>query len=80
MARISTKKFDYGKGIYYFVIKKDHNSNITIKRSDKQKAIVAYANYLKTYKDKCEWLGKWDGKKFVESDFNSLEAKMFKEA
>ena len=71
MARRSTKKFDFGKGIYYFNIRSGANSSITIKRIEKDKAISAFQSYLNTRKE-CEWLGKWDGKKFVESDFDKL--------
>lgn len=73
MPRKSTKKFDFAKGVYYFNIKKGYNSNITIKRKEKQKAIDAYASYLRSYKEQCEWLGKWDGKKFTEDNFDKLQ-------
>ena len=72
MSRRSLKKFDFGKGIYYFNINKGANSNITIKRVEKAKAIDAYKSYVKSYQDKVEWLGKWDGSKFVESDVEKL--------
>ena len=72
MSRRSLKKFDYGKGIYYFNINKGQNSNITIKRIEKNKAIVAYRSYVKSYQEKVEWLGKWDGSKFVENDVEKL--------
>lgn len=72
MSRRSLKKFEFGKGIYYFNINKGHNSNITIKRIEKKKAIEAYKSYVKSYSDKVEWLGKWDGSKFVENDFDKL--------
>jgi hypothetical protein len=75
MARASSKKFDFGKNIYYFTIKKDFNNSITIKRSDKKKAVLTFSNYLKTYKDKCEWLGKWDGKNFTETNFDIVAGK-----
>jgi hypothetical protein len=71
MARPSTKKFDFGEGIYYFNIRKGYNSVITIKRMKKQKALQDFSNYKKSYKD-VEWLGKWDGKKFVESNYEAL--------
>ncbi len=74
MARKS-KKFDFGKNVYYFTIKKDYNNSITIKRTERDKALLAYSGYLKSYKEKCEWLGKWDGKKFVESNYEALKAK-----
>ena len=72
MARKSMKKFDFGKGIYYFNINKGFNSNITIKRIEKETAIEVYRNYLKTHKGSVEWLGKWDGKKFIEDNFDQL--------
>ncbi len=72
MARPRTKKFEFGKGIYYFNIKKGYNNNITIKREEKQKAVDAYRQYLKTQKENCEWLGKWDGKKFIEDSFEKI--------
>ena len=72
MSRRSLKKFDFGKGIYYFNINKGTNSNITIKRVDKGKAIDAYRSYVKSYQEKVEWLGKWDGSKFIENDVEKL--------
>ena len=72
MARPRTKKFEFGKGIYYCNIKKGYNNNITIKRIDKKKAVDAYRNYLKTQPENCDWLGKWDGKKFVEDNFEKI--------
>lgn len=79
MSRRSTKKFEFGKGIYYFNILTGGNSAITIKRENLDKAIDAYNNYLKTQRGKCEWLGKWDGKKFIDSNFEKLnEATMEK--
>lgn len=72
MGRRSTKKFEYAKDIYYFNIKKGYNNNITIKRKDKQLALDAFKNYLTTQKGKCEWLGKWDGKKFIEDSYDAL--------
>lgn len=72
MARRSTKRFDFGEGIYYFEIKKGFNNSICIKRTTKEKAIEAYNMYLKTQKDNCQWLGMWDGKQFVDSDIDAL--------
>ena len=74
MARPRTKKFEFGKGIYYFNIKKGYNNNITIKRLEKKKAIDAYKQYLKTQPENCDWLGKWDGKKFIEDNFETESA------
>ena len=72
MARPRTKSFDFAKGIYYFKINKGYKNDITIKRTNKQEAILAYQSYLKTQKDSCKWLGKWDGKNWLESDFDEL--------
>lgn len=74
MARRSTKKFDFGEGIYYFEIKKGFNNSIAIKRTTVEKALEAYNMYLKTQKDNCQWLGKWDGKKFIDEDVDALLA------
>lgn len=71
MARRSTKRFEYGKGIYYFNINKGYNSSITIKRTDKKAAILAYESYVRSYKN-VEWLGKWDGKKFIEDSYDKV--------
>lgn len=71
MARRSTKRFEYGKGIYYFNINKGYNSSITIKRTDKKAALLAYESYVKSYKN-VEWLGKWDGKKFIEDSYDKV--------
>ncbi len=72
MSRRSTKKFDFQKGVWYFNVNKGYMNTITIKRMEKKKAIQAYKNYLLTQKGKCQWLGEWDGKKFIENDFDKL--------
>ncbi len=59
------KNFAFGKGKYYFTIKSSPN-NITIFRKTEKAAKDAYANYLKLGKE-CEWLGQWDGKRFIEA-------------
>ena len=74
MARRSSKRFEYAKGVYYFNINKGYNNNITIKRMEKKKAVEAFRSYLKTQKGNCEWLGKWDGKQFTEKNFDKLVA------
>lgn len=74
MSRKKNNKFDYADGVYYFSIKKGFNNNIIINRRDKDKAIMTFANYQKIYPDKCEWLGKWEGKSFVEDNFDKLES------
>lgn len=60
------KKFEFGKDIYYFNVKGGGSSNITIKRIKKEEALHTFKSYQNLGKD-CEWLGKWDGKKFVEN-------------
>lgn len=75
MSRRSSKKFEFGEGIYYFNINKGTNSNITIKRMDKSKAIEAFKSYVKSYREKAEWLGKWDGSKFIDKDIEKLMVK-----
>ncbi len=61
----SSKNFSYSKGKYYFTVKGTPN-NITIHRKSLESASDAYLLYLKQGKD-CEWLGQWDGKRFVEN-------------
>ena len=56
-------------GYYFFNIKMGYQNTITISRKTREEAEYAYSSYLKQRKD-CEWLGKWDGKKFVDVDFN----------
>jgi hypothetical protein len=60
------KNFTMGVGNYYFTVKSIPN-NITIYRKTKEAAVMTYRQYVKVGKD-CEWLGKWDGKKFQESN------------
>lgn len=62
----SRKNFTMGVGKYYFTVKSVPN-NITIYRKTKEAAVHSYQQYQKVGKD-CEWLGKWDGKKFTESN------------
>lgn len=69
MSRRSTKKFEFGKGIFYFEINKGYQSNITIKRTTKEKAIEAFKLYARN-QQKVSWLGKWDGSKFVENNID----------
>jgi hypothetical protein len=72
MPRRSTKKFEFANGVYYFNIQKGYNNNITINRKSKLKAIEAFQGYMKTQKGNVEWLGKWDGSKFKEDNFEKL--------
>ena len=61
-----SKNWTLGKGKYYFRIKSGQQQ-IMIHRSKKDKALQVYQNYEKLGKQ-VEWLGKWDGKKFVEEE------------
>lgn len=63
--RRSSKKFDYGQGKYYFTIKTTPN-NITMYRNTKEEAAQAFKKYFSLGKH-VEWLGKWEGKKFMET-------------
>lgn len=63
------KEFKKTKGFYFFNINAGYNNTITISRETKKEAEHAYKKYLKQRKD-CEWLGKWDGKKFVDAQIN----------
>ncbi|MEM6964822.1 MAG: hypothetical protein AAF573_08665 [Bacteroidota bacterium] len=63
------KNFTKAVGSYFFDIKMGFNNTITISRKNRKDAEYAFSNYLKQKKE-CEWLGKWDGKKFVDTDFN----------
>ena len=71
--RPSRKGFEFIKGDYYFNIKNGYNTSITIRRMDKDQAIETFKRYLRARKD-CEWLGKWNGKEFTESNFEKLAA------
>jgi hypothetical protein len=59
------KGFSYAKGTYYFTVKAIPN-NITIYRKTKEAAADAYQKYVSLGKD-IEWLGKWNGKQFLEA-------------
>ena len=60
------KNFSFGKGKYYFTIKSTPN-NITMYRKTLESAQDTYLKYQRLGKD-CEWLGQWNGKKFVEDN------------
>ena len=64
------KSFDLATDRYYFKIDSGHSA-ITIHRKEKEVAIQTYKSYVKNGKS-CEWLGKWDGKKFNETSEPSL--------
>lgn len=62
------KHFTKTTGLYFFNIKMGHNNTIMISRKTKEEAEYAFSNYLNQKKD-AEWLGKWDGKKFLETEW-----------
>lgn len=60
------KNYSLGIGKFYFSVRNGGNG-IMIKREKKTDAVYAYESYKKIGKE-CEWLGQWDGKKFVEAN------------
>jgi len=66
------KSFDYAKDKYYFNIKTSAQSAITINRTEKREAVLTFMGYKKANK-KVEWLGRWDGKKFQEDNFEKIQ-------
>ena len=73
MARRKSKRFEFGKGIYYFVVKKGYRSEIIIKRLSLKKALQAFKYYAKSSAGQTEWLGKWQGEKFVDTNLAKLQ-------
>ena len=67
------RKSHYKKtiGHYFFSIKMGYNNTITISRAKKEDAEYAFGNYLKQ-KKVCEWLGKWEGKKYSDSVYKPI--------
>ncbi len=62
------KNFTKAVGTYFFDINMGYNNTITISRKTRKEAEAAFSNYLKQNKQ-CEWLGQWDGKKFIDTEF-----------
>ena len=61
----SRKHYTMGTGKYYFSIRSGQQQ-IRMNRKDKKEATYAYQSYLDVGKN-CEWLGKWNGKKFEDT-------------
>lgn len=61
------KKYSIASGKYFFNIKMGHNNTIMISRKTEEEAKYAFSNYVNQKKE-IEWLGKWDGKKFIETE------------
>jgi hypothetical protein len=59
------KEFSKTIGNYFFDVNMGYSS-ITISRENKEEAVHAYVSYVRQ-KKQCEWLGKWDGKAFVDT-------------
>ncbi|MEZ4980300.1 MAG: hypothetical protein R2769_01685 [Saprospiraceae bacterium] len=59
------KNFTMGPGKYYFQIRSGQQL-ITICRKTKDAAEQAFSKYLQVGKN-VDWLGKWNGKTFVET-------------
>ena len=55
---------------YFFNIKTGPQGNMMISRKTREEALYAYQSYVKQRKD-CDWLGRWNGKSFVESDLEA---------
>ncbi len=51
---------------YYFHLKSGQQ-NILMYRKERDAAVMAYYKYVKVGKN-CDWLGKWTGRKFEESE------------
>lgn len=62
---MKTTKKNYSKDNYFFTIKGIPN-NITIYRNTKDDASKAFHQY-KAVGKQIEWLGRWNGKKFIET-------------
>lgn len=58
------------KGFYFFNIDEGYRNSITISRKTREEAEYAFQNYVNQKKD-CEWLGQWDGSKFIDDKFNA---------
>ncbi len=62
------KSFNKLTGHYFFNIKAGYQKEILISRKTKEEAAYAFKSYVKQRKE-CEWLGKWDGKEYTDTDF-----------
>ncbi len=60
------KKFEMGVGKYYFNVLSGPQT-VTIHRIEKAAAVNMFHTYKKLGKN-CEWLGKWNGKKFDDNE------------
>lgn len=63
------KKFKMISGFYFFNIKMGYQNTILISRKNREEAEYAFENYLKQKKES-EWLGQWDGEKFIDDQYN----------
>ena len=65
MYNVNKKKINYSEDVYYFDIY-TNNYPVTIHRKDRELAIKTFRRYQRAGK-RCQWLGRWNGKKFEES-------------
>ncbi len=61
------KHFTKTTGKYFFNIKMGYNNTIMISRKTEAAAKYAFSNYVNQRKE-VEWLGMWDGKKFIGTE------------
>ena len=66
MAFSKSKYFKMAPDKYYFHLKSGQQ-NILMSRLEKEAAAVVYYKYVKVGKN-CDWLGKWTGRKFEDSE------------
>jgi len=64
------KAFTMATGHFFFTVKMGYQNDITISRQTQEEAVRTYKMYLKQNKD-CQWLGQWNGKKFVKTDIKA---------
>lgn len=70
---MARRNYTMGIGKYYFQIKSGQQ-NIIMNRDTKQAAVDAYLKYRKIGKN-CEWLGRWEGKKYSDKGAPSAKTK-----
>lgn len=70
----SKKSFAKVKGYYYFDVY-THDIPITIHRADKIEAIYTFQRYQLHTNKRSVWLGMWDGKKFVQNNWEKINSR-----
>lgn len=59
------------KGYFYWHVKSGQQ-NILMYRKEKQPAVDAYQRYVRVGKN-CDWLGRWNGRKFEETSVSKTK-------